>query len=175
MKDFDRIVMVSPVGLEKDRILAGFKRFGANILYLIQSEKKEGSEKRLADTVRKFASDLRNSLKKMMEEIIIEETDITDLESCLRTLKEIIKKEIKKNVRTIYINTSTSSKIFAIASIYIAGLYPNLIIPFYVKTSNYLIQEFIEILNEDKLTENKEKLIDELTYIKKKFEESGWT
>ncbi len=36
-----RIIMISPVGLEKDRVLAGFKKFGATNVYLIQSEKKK--------------------------------------------------------------------------------------------------------------------------------------
>lgn len=178
MKNLERIVMISPVGLEKDRVLAGFKKFGATNLYLIQSEEKEGMEKKLADTVREFALELKMYLEKILDEIIIEEANITDLESCLETLKKIIIQEIRTQVDKIYVNVSTSSKVFAIASIYIAGLYPDLVIPFYAKTSDYIIQEFIEILSDRHKLENKEKreeLIKNLIDIKESFEKSGWT
>jgi len=173
-----RTIMISPVGLEKDRVLAGFKKFGATILYLIQSEKKEGLEKKLADTVRRFAIELKMFLEKILEEIIIEEANITNLESCLEIMQKIINQEIKAQADKIYVNVSTSSKIFAIASIYIAGLYPDLVIPFYAKTSDYIIQEFIEILSNNLNLQNKEKreeCIKDLIEIKKYFEKSGWT
>jgi len=170
--------MISPVGLEKDRVLAGFKKFGATILYLIQSEKKDGIEKRLADKVRRFAKDLKLFLDKILDEIMIEEANITDLESCLEVLQKIINKEIPVQADKIYVNVSTSSKIFAIASIYIAGLYPDIVIPFYAKTSNYIIQEFIEILSNNLNIQNEEKRkerIQNLIEIKDFFEKSGWT
>lgn len=175
MKSIKRTVMVSPVGLEKDRVLAGFKKFGATNLYLIQSIKKEDSEKRLADMVRVFAAELKDYLDKIMDNIFIEDVNITDLKDCLKILKKIVNDEIKNGAFKIYINISTSSKIFAIASIYIAGLYPNLIVPFYVKTSNYLVQEFIDILNNEKKLQNPAECINDLKKIKENFETSGWT
>lgn len=175
MSIMKRIIMISPVGLEKDRVLAGFKKFGATNVYLIQSEEKENSEKNLADTVRRFAKDLGNYLEKIMDRVIIEEANITDLKSCLSVLKTIINREIENESKMIYINISTSSKIFAISAIYIAGLYPNLVIPFYVKTSNYIIQEIMTILNNEELMKNTEKCITELNRIKDEFEKSGWT
>ena len=166
------------IELEKDRVLAGFKKFGATSLYLIQSEEKEGLEKKLADTVRTFALELKKYLEKILDDIIIEEANITDLESCIKILKKIVIQEINKHTDKIFVNVSTSSKIFAIACIYIAGLYPNIVKPFYAKTSDYIIQEFIEILsNESKLQDNdkKEDCIKDLLKIKEYFEESGWT
>ncbi|MBD3214678.1 MAG: hypothetical protein GF311_18855 [Candidatus Lokiarchaeota archaeon] len=170
-----RIIMISPVGLEKDRVLAGFKKFGATNVYLIQSEKKDGSEERLANIVRNFASDLGNYLEKIMDNIVIEEANITDLKSCLEVLKKIIKQEMEKKAKLIYINISTSSKIFAISAIYIAGLYPDIVIPFYVQTSNYLIQDIMEVLNNEELKNNTIKCLDELNRIKENFEKNGWT
>jgi len=170
--------MISPVGLEKDRILTGFKRFGITHLYLIQSEKKnkDNNEKRLADTVRNFANDLKEKLIKIFEENLkLKNANITDLEDCMRILNAIIKYELKKGATKIYINISTSSKIFAIATIYLAGLNPNLIIPFYAKTSNYLVQDFIEILTDETKLDNREKCFAELKKIKGNFYESGWT
>ena len=175
MSSFERIVMISPVGLEKDRVLAGLKHFGITSIYLIQSIEKHGVGKRLAETVRSFASELKDYLLKIMESIEIEEVNITDLQDCLRILSEIIKEEKKNKVKKIYINISTSSKIFAVAAIYIAGLDPFFIIPFYVKTSNYLIQDFMEILeNQDKFNGQQE-IFNKLIEIKRSFEKSGWT
>ena len=57
MNNFERIVMISPVGLEKDRVLAGLKHFGITDIYLIQSDEKKDAGKRLADTTRSFASE----------------------------------------------------------------------------------------------------------------------
>ncbi|MBN1215551.1 MAG: hypothetical protein JXA99_08905 [Candidatus Lokiarchaeota archaeon] len=167
--------MIAPVGLEKDRVLAGFKKFGVTDVYLIQSEPKQNSEKPLADNVRKFAQEIKEYLEKIMNFVSIKETNITDLKSCLSLLKRIVTKECENNVNKIYINISTSSKIFAIASIYIAGLYPNLIIPFYVKTTNYLIQEIIDILKDEELKKNREEFMKKLNTIKEDFEKNGWT
>lgn len=175
MAALKRIIMISPVGLEKDRVLAGFKKFGATNVYLIQSEKKKGTEEKLANIVRRFAKELGDYLEKIMDNIIIKEANITDLKSCLSVLKNIIKREIKNRAELIYINISTSSKIFAISTIYIAGLYPNLVIPFYVRTSNYLIQEIMQVLNNVEIKNDIKKCISELNRIRDDFEKSGWT
>ncbi len=178
MKEFNRVVMISPVGLEKDRILTGFKKFGITHLYLIQSEEKENDndEKRLSDIVRLFANDLKNNLIKIYEENLeIINANVTDLKDCMRVLKGITDLELKKNCNKIYVNISTSSKIFAIAAVYLAGLVPNIIIPFYARTSNYLVQDFIEILNNKDLLHNPKECVDELIRIKDNFFQSGWT
>jgi len=170
--------MISPVGLEKSRVLAGFKKFGITNVYLIQSEKKSEDEERLANKVRQFADDLHEILKKIMDNVHIINANITDLNSCLKILRKIIDKEIKEDVEKIYINISTSSKIFAISAIYVAGLFPNIIVPFYAKTSNYLIQDFIDVLkDEDSLNDEKKYkvIINRLIEIKEEFENSGWT
>lgn len=175
---FDRIVMISPVGLEKDRILTGFKKFGITHLYLIQSEEKgnNSEEKRLSDTVRLFATELKNNLIKIYEEHLkVFNANVTDLKDCMRVLKKITDLELKEKATKIYINISTSSKIFAIAAVYLAGFVPNIIIPFYARTSNYLIQEFIEILNNKQLLQNSKECVTELMRIKEKFFQSGWT
>jgi len=175
MENFDKIVMISPVGLEKDRVLAGLKYFGITTIYLIQSKEKKGVEKRLSDTVRSFSVELKDYLLKITASINIKEADITNLQDCLRILSEIIKEEKKNQANKIYINISTSSKIFAVAAVYIAGLDPFFIIPFYVKTSNYLIQDFIEILESQDKFKNQQELFNKLIEIKSKFEKSGWT
>ncbi len=175
MENFQRIIMVSPVGLEKDRVLAGLKTFGVTNIYLIQSIEKKNAEKRLADTVRKFASDLKVYLEKIMADIYIKEANITNLKDCLRVLSEIIKEEKKYHTKKIYINIGTSSKIFAVAAVYISGLDPSLIIPFYVKTSNYLIQDFIEILENQENFKNEKEIINRLIKLKEDFDRSGWT
>lgn len=175
MDNFERIVMISPVGLEKDRVLAGLKHFGITSIYLIQSKEKKGVEKRLADTVRSFSVELKDYLLKIMASIDIKEVNITNLQDCLRILSEIIREEKKNQAERIYINISTSSKIFAVAAVYIAGLDPFFIIPFYVKTSNYLIQDFIEILENQEKFKNQQELLNKLIKIKSKFERSGWT
>ncbi len=175
MQNFERIVMISPVGLEKDRVLAGFKKFGVTNLYLIRSVKKIGSEKRLADTVRTFAEELENYFEKIMDDLYLKDVNITDFQDCLKLLKKIVKEEILKSIVKIYINISTSSKVFAIAAIYIAGLYPELIVPFYVRTSNYLFQDIIDILNDKENLKNSEKTIKKLLDKKQEFEDKGWT
>lgn len=178
MKPFQRITMISPVGLEKERVLAGFKKFGITNVYIIQSEEKKGDEARLAYKVREFASDLTDNLKKIMNDVQIIDTNITSIDSCLGILRNIIDDEIKKSAEKIYINISTSSKIFAISAIYLAGLYPQITVPFYVKTSNYLIQDFIDVLNLENSLENKKKykkVIKKLLNIKEDFEKYGWT
>ncbi len=110
-----------------------------------------------------------------MASIDIKEVDITNLKDCLRILSEIIQLEKKKKAKKIYINISTSSKIFAVAAIYIAGLDPFVIVPFYVKTSNYLIQDFMEILESEEKFKDKQEIINRLIDIKQNFEKSGWT
>lgn len=175
MVEIIRTVMVSPIGLEKERILAGFKKFGTTIVYLVQSEEKSGEEKRLAKTVRSFAAELMKLLEKTKEKVNLVDVNITDLKECIKVLKNIVKTEIKESSREMYINISTSSKIFTIAAIYLAGFYPHFIKLFYVRTTNYLIQDFIEILDDEGSFKDPQKCINNLRKLKKDYEENGWT
>lgn len=175
MAEIKRNVMVSPIGLEKERILAGFKKFGTTIAYLIQSEEKTGEEKRLAKTVRSFANELKNLLEKTKEKVNLVDVNITDLKQCIIILKKIVKTEIEKECNEMYINISTSSKIFTIAAIYIAGLHPQFINLFYVRTTNYLIQDFIEILDDNNAFIDTQDFLNKLRKLKKEYEDNGWT
>lgn len=175
MLEIVRTVMISPIGLEKERILAGFKKFGTTIVYLIQSEKKNGQEKRLAETVRSFANELKELLERTKENVKLVDVNITDLNECIIILKNIVRAEIKKRCNKIFINISTSSKIFTIAAIYIGGLYPEYIKLFYVRTTNYLIQDFIEILDDEKSFIDPQKCMNKLENLKNEYKEYGWT
>ena len=100
------------------------------------------------------------------------DVNITDLKECINVLKKIVKGEIEENSKEMYINISTSSKIFTIAAIYLAGLYPHFIKLFYVRITNYLIQDFIEILDDEDSFKDPQKFIDNLRKLKVEYEDS---
>jgi hypothetical protein len=71
--------------------------------------------------------------------------NITNIDAVIAIIGEIVTDErnIDKNCK-IYINVSTSSKLFAIIASYFASFYPKNILPFYLMTSKYLIARIVK-------------------------------
>jgi hypothetical protein len=106
------LVHVIPVGFEEDRAIYGIAKLGASRIYLLTDDKKGiwGNE------ARKHAERVKKRLWGIAfnkEEIKEVGFDPTDFKSCQDTITEILSKE--KDVKRIFLNISTSTKLCAVA------------------------------------------------------------
>ena len=148
--DFKPIhLMIAPVGLEKDRVIFGLNRYPVNRVVLLRSKVREYSEEeklkninynRIIDLTNRQVTRVKQAIKGILH---IEEDDIN-----LRSFAAIIKKlnqivsEIKQNpelhLERVYINTSTSNKLFAMAA-YLFGCYHHELVElFYINANDYI-------------------------------------
>lgn len=177
----ERRIIIIPIGLELERAIIGLSEYKPDMVYVIYSNKgEENIEDKICEESERFKEIFIDKIRGLWKYKDIS-VDVTNLSKCTNLLKEIIKKEFKINQNTsFYINISSSSKIFSFASFYLAGKYNETISLFYIKPSNYLIVDFVEIfqqiiesLNKGENPQlNKIKQAEELI---QRYKKQGWT
>lgn len=163
-----RIPMICPVGLEFDRVIAGIQSYPVNFIHIVHSYPIE-DEKAVDREAQNFAKKMEKNPYFRSQR---HPTNILDLGECIETLKRIL--EIEKKAEIIYINVGTSSKIFTIASIYVASLEPNRIHLFYPQAGSYIVVELLDLIK-TALKEGLDKHEDDLKELIHKYENHGWT
>jgi len=140
-----RKVQIAPVGFEFDRIIEGVVSHPSNVIYLLKSYKKTENgtdpDKKLIGTANKFVEKLFSHFQKsIICQPIIRETEIITLENIIKELCLIIKTELEeKHAEEIWINISTSTKLFVSAAMYVGSFKPDFIKLFYIDASDYII------------------------------------
>ena len=177
----ERKVIIIPVGLELERAIIGLSEYKPDIVYVIYSNKdEENIEDKVSNESERFKEEFINKIRGLWKYKDIG-VDVTSLSKCTNLLKGIINKEMERNRDTsFYINISSSSKIFAFASFYLAGKYSATVSLFYVKPSNYLMVDFVEIFQQivetlkkgEALKPNK---IEQAEGLIQKYKRHGWT
>ncbi len=77
--------------------------------------------------------------------IFQEEAPLNSFNDCTSALNRIfVKEKQQKNLSHIYINVATASKSFALAAYVFALFHPDLVTIFYLKTSEYIILDYLE-------------------------------
>jgi len=163
-----RIVQIAPVGFEYDRIIEGVIYHPSNIIYLLKSykliEDESDPDKKMIEIAKKFVNNLNaHFLNTKICEPIVKETILIELEPIIQELCKIIKEELETyNVDKIWINISTSTKLFVSAAMYVGSFLPEKIKLFYIDASNYTVNDLFN----PKMTKEE---------IKNNFEEKGIT
>lgn len=163
-----RIPMICPVGLEFDRVIAGIQIYPVNFIHIVHSYPID-DKKAVDKEAQNFATKINNSPYFRSE---THPTNILDLSDCIKTLRKII--DIEKDAEKIYINVGTSSKIFTIASIYVASIEPNRIHLFYPKADSYIVMEIIDLIK-TALKDGLSKYESQLYELIHEYENHGWT
>lgn len=159
-KIMSRKVQICPVGFEFDRVIKGVNEHSCNIIYLLKSVKRTSKKghpnKRLIEIADTFVKKLEvhfNQTKICMP--IVREANIVTLEKTIEELCEIIKTEVEnEGTREIWINISTSTKLFVSAAMYVAAFYPKIIHLFYLDARYYTVNLLLEeTTNKEEISE----------------------
>jgi len=123
-------VHIAPVGFEVDRIVIPVKQTKADKVWLIVHD-NPSEDKSLT-----YQKNLEKQFKKEKVTVEIARVDRLDLFATIKTVKEIIEKEIDN---AIYVNVSSGSKIQAIACMMACMIFRNKnnIKPFYAEAEKY--------------------------------------
>ncbi|MBA7573892.1 hypothetical protein ES708_15693 [subsurface metagenome] len=141
----ERRVMIVPVGLEKDRIVEGCTAYPINVLYLINNPKKIKNKKAVYEYSLIFSKAILDKFNNSHICIFQEEAPLNSFIGCTSALNRIfVKEKQQKNLSHIYINVATASKSFALAAYVFALFHPDLVTVFYLKTSEYIILDYLE-------------------------------
>ena len=177
----ERKVMIIPIGLELDRAIFGISKYNPDIIYVIYSRKEE------ENLIDKVDAESERFMELFVEKIRglwkyeVLKTDVTKLSKCTDLLQDIFTKELSESENCVfYINISTSSKIFSFSSFYLAGKYSENVLLFYVKPIEYLMVEFITIIEDLISILRNSKNIDlayltETENIIERYKNHGWT
>jgi len=144
----ERRVMIVPVGLEKDRIVNGCTAYAINIVYLLNNDFDKYEKKKppiiLQYTLNysKAVSEIFKNTQRIMK---TKKTRLNSFIDCITVLNEIYTEENKSNkLKEIFINISTATKAFSLAAYIFALFHPRLVTVFYMKTTNYILLEYLE-------------------------------
>jgi len=132
MENITRLrVHVAPVGYEIDRIVIPAKEMKADMVYLLVHDKPN------EDKALPFIDKISTRLKKEKIKVTKEYHDRLNLFDIIKSVRQIIEKEIENDV---YINLATGSKIQAIASMMACMMFNEKknVIPFYAEAKDYL-------------------------------------
>lgn len=138
-----RTVQICPIGFEFDRVIEGVKEHSCNIIYLLKSIKKtvnkDDPNKLLLKIANSFVSKLeKHFLETKICEPIVRETNVVTLEKTVEELCLIIKEEIEiHGTKEIWINISTSTKLFVSAAMCVGAYYPKIVHLFYLDARHY--------------------------------------
>jgi len=142
-----RKVQIAPVGFEYDRIIEGVIHHPCNIIYLLKSYKKLTNEsdpdKNMIEIAKRYVDNLQNHFKnsRICTPIVIE-TILIQLEPIIEELCRIISKEIDEyQADEIWINISTSTKLFVGAAMYVGSFKHDLVKLFYIDASHYTVND----------------------------------
>lgn len=145
-----RTVQICPVGFEFARVIEGVKDHSCNVIYLLKSIKKikkaDHPNKKLIEIANSFVSKLEkhfNSTEICVP--IVRETNVVTLEKTIEELCKIIKEEVETyQTKEIWINISTSTKLFVSAAMYVGSFYPKIIHLFYLDARHYTINLLLD-------------------------------
>lgn len=145
----ERRVMIVPVGLERARITEGCLDYAVNVIYLINNPIRKINNDKESFAIYYYTKRFAEQVKKDLEGSfrIIEEriAHLNSINSCLKTLIEIYKKELLYGrLNKIFINVSTASKAFALAAYIFSLLHPEYVKIFYSRTSKYTLLEHLQ-------------------------------
>ncbi len=140
-------ILIAPVGLEFDRVIESVQFVAVTKIYLLRDTESKNNQKEpeLLEFTNKFFNKIHDRWKSFYKKkLITVEIDFTNLDRIIETISTIIIEElsIDKACR-IYVNISTTTKLFGVILCNIASFYPRNIIPFYLSTSNYLLPKII--------------------------------
>ena len=146
-----RIVQICPVGFEYHRVLEGLRIHPSNVIYLLRSFKKEvrkdDPDKKLISIANGYVKKLYDHFKQSdtYTEIIVRDTNITSYSKAIEELCLIIKREFEiGKTERIYINISTSNKLFVSAAMYVGSFFSEKIQLFYLRSSRYTINHLLD-------------------------------
>ncbi len=144
----ERNILIVPIGLEIDRVIKGCKMYPINIIYLLHNPLSKSTKYAVEEYSNRFTKKVKNILNKSFNLISEEIVNLGSFESCLEGLNRILEKEqITARLQHIYINISTASKIFAIASYIFASREPKLFTLFYLQANEYILLEHLRNKN----------------------------
>jgi len=154
-----RTVQICPVGFEFDRVIEGAREHSCNVLYLLKSIKKTARDthpnRKLIEIANMFVKKLEdhfNSTK--ICKPIVRETNIVTLEKTIEELCKIVKDEVEQQeTKEIWINISTSTKLFVAAAMYVGAFYPKIIKLFYLDARHYTVNLLLEDMDKQSITE----------------------
>lgn len=145
-----RTVQICPIGFEFDRVIEGVKEHSCNIIYLLKSikriKKEDHPNKRLIEIANMFVEKLNlHFTSTKICTPIVRETNVVTLEKTIEELCKIIKEEVEEyETKEIWINISTSTKLFVSAAMYVGAFYPKIIHLFYLDARHYTINLLLE-------------------------------
>ncbi len=149
-----RTVQICPVGFEFHRVIEGAREHSCNVIYLLKSIKKtvgdDDPNKKLIEIATTFVDKLeKHFLTTQICVPIVRDTNVVTLEKTVEELCLIIKDEVeKRNTKEIWINISTSTKLFVSAAMYVGAYYPKIVHLFYLDarhyTANLLLDEGVK-------------------------------
>ncbi|MFX0074116.1 MAG: DUF6293 family protein, partial [Candidatus Hermodarchaeota archaeon] len=126
-----RIVQICPVGFEYQRILEGLRIHPSNVVYLLRSFKNEIDEadpdKKLIEIANNYVQKLNKHLAdtKTFINVIVTDTTIIDYKKSIEELCKIIREELYSfHADQIFINVSTSNKLFVGSAMYVGSFFP---------------------------------------------------
>jgi transcriptional regulator CtsR len=170
-------IQIVPIGFEYERVLIGEKYFPSNRYYLLRSSivntsyRNKKEKKRLDEKLVELSKKFTENIKTRLETVSFKEVEVRDcsfitFEEIVKDLSKILKEifdlqDSDNKLSKIYVNISTSTKLFASAMMYLASFFTRKITLFYVSSGNYTINL---LLTQAKKEE-----------IKKKFEDFGMT
>ncbi len=168
-----RKVQIAPVGFEYDRIIEGVVHHPCNIIYLLKSFKELTNEadpdKEMIEIAKKFVDKLyEHFINSLICTPIVIETVLIQLEPIIEELCRIISKEINEyHADEIWINVSTSTKLFVSAAMYVGSFKHDLVKLFYIDASHYTVNDlFSPDIGKNEIKEKYEKY--GITYKKNK-------
>lgn len=156
MVDVDLIIQICPIGFELQRIIAGVQFHPANLIYLLESDikskdyKKEKDRKldeKLVDLSKYFTGKLKDVLGP--QKIETAPCSFIRYQEMVRDLCAIMKDIHKKKadddqIKEIWINVSTGTKLFVAAAMFLASFKTEIIHLFYVNAQNYTINMVLD-------------------------------
>ena len=152
----ERRIMIVPIGLEKERIIEGFRKYPVNVVYFLHNLKYNEINEHKVEKQSKSISGVHNYSEKFYNKInqeynweFLERHDesikLNSFTASISKLIEIYEQETKKsNFTHIYLNTSTASKVFAIAAYIFACYHQGKCTPFYLDTDKYILLNHLD-------------------------------
>lgn len=168
VRSLTRIIQIVPVGYEYDRVIEGVLMHPCNVIYLLKSFKEIENEfdpdKRMIEHAEKYVLKLeQHFIETRICTPIVVEAILIQLEPLIEELCKIIQEEIyEAGAEEIWINISTSTKIFVSAAMYVGSFMHDYVRLFYIDASHYIIDDLFDpAISKDE--------------IMKKYEEYGMT
>lgn len=142
-----RRVQIAPVGFEYDRIIEGVFFHPCNVIYLLKSykeiEHESDPDKQMVERASEFVVKLEEHFNQTkICQPIVKPAILIQLEPIIEELCRIIKDEVdNQGTEEIWINISTSTKLFASAAMYVGSFMHDIVHLFYIDASHYTVND----------------------------------